>query len=266
MIPDSANHAGSFNITPPQPPPPPPPFHIPPHQILTTQPPPPITPLPPPHPLTHKITPSLPQSRRVVRGTAEVSVRLLGHDLLDAPLPVDDVDLHVPLVAPDVQIHLGAADAQPPHRELPEPFGERGMVEASRAGAASTDRPSDAWSIMNSDPRPTPGGSRPPGRAWALPGLPPESAVELGQPVELGEDAGVEERREQPEQDGLGRSYLDMPSAIRELSWGQTDPLWYDIGLYRASVVATVRTPQPEKNDSPTRRTATWPPPGSAIR
>jgi hypothetical protein len=30
---------------------------------------------------------------------------------------------------------------------------------------------------------------------------------------------------------GLGSSYRDMPSAMRELSWGQTDPLWYDIGL-----------------------------------
>ena len=37
------------------------------------------------------------------------------------------------------------------------------------------------------------------------------------------------------------------PRATKALSWGQTDPLWYDIGLYRASLSAIVRTPQPEK-------------------
>ena len=35
---------------------------------------------------------------------------------------------------------------------------------------------------------------------------------------------------------------------MRALSCGQTPPLWYDIGLYRASVAASVRIPQPEKN------------------
>src|SRR4051812_48767406 len=40
--------------------------------------------------------------------------------------------------------------------------------------------------------------------------------------------------------------YLANPAAIIPLSCGQIDPLWYDIGLYRASPEAIVLTPHPE--------------------
>src|SRR5262249_26761035 len=53
------------------------------------------------------------------------------------------------------------------------------------------------------------------------------------------------------------RSYLANPAAIKELSCGQIEPLWYDIGLYRASLLATVRIPHPEKDVSSVNVAAT---------
>ena len=41
------------------------------------------------------------------------------------------------------------------------------------------------------------------------------------------------------------------PSAISELSWGQTVPLWYSSGLKPASAADIVRTPQPDQSSSP---------------
>jgi hypothetical protein len=47
------------------------------------------------------------------------------------------------------------------------------------------------------------------------------------------------------------RAYRASPEAIRELSWGQTVPLWYESGLYPRSSVDIVRTPQPDHIASP---------------
>ena len=44
---------------------------------------------------------------------------------------------------------------------------------------------------------------------------------------------------------------------MRELSWGQTVPLWYASGLYAASAVDIVRTPQPDQSCSPIKRSTT---------
>src|SRR5262249_61716382 len=52
-------------------------------------------------------------------------------------------------------------------------------------------------------------------------------------------------------------SYLANPAATSELSCGQIEPLWYDIGLYRASLLATVRIPHPEKDVSSVKVVAT---------
>src|SRR5258705_11578787 len=53
------------------------------------------------------------------------------------------------------------------------------------------------------------------------------------------------------------RPQLANPVAISALSCGQIDPLWYDMGLYRASPSATVLMPQPEKNEEPRIRSET---------
>ncbi len=59
------------------------------------------------------------------------------------------------------------------------------------------------------------------------------------------------ERSSNPDRTRKARPFSwerSAPQAISALSCGHTDPLWYDIGLYRLSPSATVRIPQPDQD------------------
>ena len=145
-----------------------------------------------------------------------------------------------------VDLHFSAAKAA--NGELRNPFGKKGTIE-NNPSAFGLHR--DAQATFQNKKWSRRGPSLRGAGDWiesrGLARAPLQAAEEFGQTVQL--HFLLKSSRASKTCPAIFlHPYFAIPLAMIELSCGQTEPLWYDSGLYRDSVHPTVRIPQPVKN------------------